>query len=1267
MTLASPLKGLTLLVALGSAGCLGAAPAGDAPGARVAIAVSPLRLAGVADARYSLTVTNAANGAGDLVWQRTALTSTQYGDGTGSLTYVGPCDASTGTNSIRLDLEALFEAGAALIPSDRYHNPTPITLDVPCLQDRDTAVRFDITVARSAEQGFFDISVNFDDIFCSAKLDCVRAGTTDDLELLHNPLAGGQRDLTAVLGLACTASPGAASTSLYLDDPVITCVQGATTATTTFSVLDVGNVDLAGPGASNPGGYLFAAAVHRGNEGLASKAFWNVSFGLNSAAFAAAGVCTLRTRATASATPFPQTLDGYPLPPGAVYPVIDWEVALSNAAGRTCTTHEVNVSGSGVATHYLGYLPAFNQFSWSPGPITLDNRYDTATGWVGGPTAPSCSDGVGNGGESDVDCGGPCAACAAGDACAGAGDCASGVCAGSTCQAPTCADGVENGDETGTDCGGGCPGACAAGAGCLAAADCDSGVCETTVCQAPSCGDGVANGDESDVDCGGSCATACAAGAGCVVAGDCDSGVCASTVCQAPSCGDGVANGDESDVDCGGAACDPCADGEGCVDGGDCASGGCTAGACDATATCDDGVQNGDEAGVDCGGASCAACVPLVCPRATFATPGVDQALALTAAHVGCVLTITVDGAGGGKNQGVGGAGGRIVFTYQVAQAGTLYALVGQGGTSGGPTIGGGGAGYSNQTYAGGGASALRFGATVLAIAGGGGGGYYGATTGIGGAGGGTGAGEAGRDNAGYTAATGGSGGIGGGTTYSSGGGRGGDAGQPGVHGATVPGGYSGSSTPGAGYAAYLVGGGGADSCGGGTGGGGGGYGGGGSGCSTSGGGGGGMLLAGPGIALVSQARGGASNGGTASAGGNGRVVISAPCAAGTWDNGTDCVSCTAIANCAAVTCTSASNSTCAACAGGYAGPGCANIDECALDGSLCGEDLGWGTCIDSAGSFLCSCGSGYFGDGTTSCAPCADPEDPLCTAASIHDFGTYRAWSDGSLAATCDDYRHPLDPADYQGATGDGVYRLDADGVGGAGPFDAWCDMNTAGGGWTRIVRTTGQSEDFGQMTASVVTSFAGTGATAGVYEAFRSLERFDRVMLRQVSGGTQTGAFVAFNLVEAISGRSVYDILLEDCRTASCMSNNDSAHDGARVQRPVATNALGAWTSEYSGLRYDGTLRVNGSDTTSHFFLCGVNESSDNDHSVLAFSNATGSVNGWGDSWRGASQAGTIWSFWNGDYHSCPSTAHIGNSYGQANAGYKGSNAGTYEVYLR
>ena len=96
-------------------------------------------------------------------------------------------------------------------------------------------------------------------------------------------------------------------------------------------------------------------------------------------------------------------------------------------------------------------------------------RYSlTQSSACGASPSPTCNDGIQNGDETGVDCGG--ANCA-------------------PCAQPTCDDGVQNGDETGVDCGGsGCP------------------ACPAT------CDDGIQNGDETGVDCGGSSCSPCFSG-----------------------------------------------------------------------------------------------------------------------------------------------------------------------------------------------------------------------------------------------------------------------------------------------------------------------------------------------------------------------------------------------------------------------------------------------------------------------------------------------------------------------------------------------------------------------------------------------------------------------------------------------------------------------------------------------------------------------------------------------------------------------------------
>ena len=133
--------------------------------------------------------------------------------------------------------------------------------------------------------------------------------------------------------------------------------------------------------------------------------------------------------------------------------------------------------------------------------------------------SPTCTDGMQNGSEAGIDCGGGCAPCP---------------------TAPTCDDGIQNGDEAGTDCGGDCE-PCSATSTCEdeiqngneTGIDC-GGDCEPCPA-APTCDDGVQNGNETGIDCDGDC----------------------EPCPTAPTCSDGIQNGDETGTDCGG-SCPTC-------------------------------------------------------------------------------------------------------------------------------------------------------------------------------------------------------------------------------------------------------------------------------------------------------------------------------------------------------------------------------------------------------------------------------------------------------------------------------------------------------------------------------------------------------------------------------------------------------------------------------------------------------------------------------------------------------------------------------------
>ncbi|TNF37339.1 MAG: hypothetical protein EP329_03445 [Deltaproteobacteria bacterium] len=305
-------------------------------GGRVAIAIAPITLPGITNACYTLAVTN---GQAEAVWSRSGICADDYGDGSGDVAYVGTCDASDGAaeNTVSLTLEALYDASGEL-DAAAYDNPTatgPLTRVATCVADSDVAVDFDLTVMRMARQGFFDVAVSFEDIFCSAKLDCENAAG-DPIRLLSD--SDGVRSPTAVLAFACTGGAGA-DTVLHMSDIVVTCPARPDL------VLD----PTGGPGnLSNeaapvvPNATLFEAAVYRGVEqlGTYNKRYWNVALGLENVTG-----CTLAAEATASDGAF----DGGWTPVGTTWPYIVWAGAFD-----TCTRHELNGADGVVSTAYTG-------------------------------------------------------------------------------------------------------------------------------------------------------------------------------------------------------------------------------------------------------------------------------------------------------------------------------------------------------------------------------------------------------------------------------------------------------------------------------------------------------------------------------------------------------------------------------------------------------------------------------------------------------------------------------------------------------------------------------------------------------------------------------------------------------------------------------------------------------------------------------------------------------------------------------------------------
>jgi len=251
---------------------------------------------------------------------------------------------------------------------------------------------------------------------------------------------------------------------------------------------------------------------------------------------------------------------------------------------------------------------------------------------------PTCFDGIQNNGEFAPDCGGPCPPCGT---CAdgiqnevwvpeiNAFVMEAGIDCGGPCPfpcPPSCYDGIQNGDEEGVDCGGSfCPPCppptCYDGVwnGLETGVDCGGPDCPP--CPPPTCTDGIQNGNEEGIDCGGVCPQECADPTcydGVQNQGEegIDCGGPCPMMCPDPNCNDGVQNQGEEWIDCGGPCpniCPTCDDGvqNGPESAVDCVIGdmqGYYGGLCPQCPTCYDEIQNQFETYVDCGGPNCPPC-----------------------------------------------------------------------------------------------------------------------------------------------------------------------------------------------------------------------------------------------------------------------------------------------------------------------------------------------------------------------------------------------------------------------------------------------------------------------------------------------------------------------------------------------------------------------------------------------------------------------------------------------------------------------------------
>jgi hypothetical protein len=158
---------------------------------------------------------------------------------------------------------------------------------------------------------------------------------------------------------------------------------------------------------------------------------------------------------------------------------------------RTCVGNTCGVSNTPVGTATSAQTPGDckeDQCDGSGGVVTVNKDTDLPLDDGNPCTGEACANGTAGHPPKVVNS--PCnqgngAYCDGAGTCVGCtqnSQCASMVCAPAThtCAAPSCGDGVKNGTETDVDCGGTCSTKCASGQGCAAHADCATGACDPT-------------------------------------------------------------------------------------------------------------------------------------------------------------------------------------------------------------------------------------------------------------------------------------------------------------------------------------------------------------------------------------------------------------------------------------------------------------------------------------------------------------------------------------------------------------------------------------------------------------------------------------------------------------------------------------------------------------------------------------------------------------------------------------------------------------------
>lgn len=125
-------------------------------------------------------------------------------------------------------------------------------------------------------------------------------------------------------------------------------------------------------------------------------------------------------------------------------------ISLMGEVGNGYYSFIFSTSRQGVYSYYVNC----SKVNYSSSSSSIKSL---AVGNIVAPPVSHCINGRKDPTESDVDCGGvDCVACGVNLRCRYNSDCLGGFCLSQVCKSPSCSDGIMDGDESGVDCGGSC-------------------------------------------------------------------------------------------------------------------------------------------------------------------------------------------------------------------------------------------------------------------------------------------------------------------------------------------------------------------------------------------------------------------------------------------------------------------------------------------------------------------------------------------------------------------------------------------------------------------------------------------------------------------------------------------------------------------------------------------------------------------------------------------------------------------------------------------